>query len=154
MTSIYCAALSRAALPPATLARKPNFSLYMDEFPSYTHRAFGDIVAEARKYKLNLTIAHQYIEQVEEEVRSAVFGNVGTLIVFRVGSFDAEIFEKEFAPACYRGRYCRLRCWRNVSASYDRRYWFKTVLGGIACTGVSGTLRGARSGHREFAGAV
>ncbi len=98
VTSIYCAALSRAALPPATLARKPNFSLYMDEFPSYTHRAFGDIVAEARKYKLNLTIAHQYIEQVEEEVRSAVFGNVGTLIVFRVGSFDAEIFEKEFAP--------------------------------------------------------
>ncbi len=55
-------------------------------------------LSRARKYKLNLTIAHQYIEQMEEEVRDAVFGNVGTMITFRVGAFDAEVLEKEFAP--------------------------------------------------------
>ena len=55
-------------------------------------------MSEARKYKLNLTIAHQYVEQMEEEVKAAIFGNIGTMIIFRLGSYDAEIFEKEFSP--------------------------------------------------------
>lgn len=98
VTKIYLSAMSRADLSSVELAKRPNFYLYVDEFQSFANKSFSDILSEARKYKLNLTIAHQYVEQVEEEVRSAVFGNVGTMIVFRVGSFDAEIFEKEFAP--------------------------------------------------------
>jgi len=98
ITKLYLSAMSRADLSNAELAQKPNFYFYVDEFQSFANKSFADILSEARKYKLNLTIAHQYIEQMEEEVRSAVFGNVGTMVVFRVGSFDAEIFEKEFAP--------------------------------------------------------
>jgi hypothetical protein len=76
----------------------PNFYLFVDEFQSFANESFADILSEARKYKLNLTIAHQYIEQMEEEVRAAVFGNVGTMVTFRVGAYDAEVIEKEFAP--------------------------------------------------------
>ncbi len=98
ITKIYLAAMSRADVPEARMARLPNFYLYVDEFQSFANESFADILSEARKYKLNLTVAHQYIEQMSEEVRAAIFGNVGTMIVFRVGPFDAEIFEKEFMP--------------------------------------------------------
>lgn len=98
ITKIYLAALSRADVPDMVLKRLPNFYLYVDEFQSFANESFADILSEARKYKLNLTIAHQYIEQMEEEVRAAVFGNAGTMIVFRVGAYDAEVLEKEFAP--------------------------------------------------------
>jgi energy-coupling factor transporter ATP-binding protein EcfA2 len=98
ITKIYLAALSRADVPDRVLKTLPNFYLFVDEFQSFANESFADILSEARKYKLNLTIAHQYIEQMEEEVRAAVFGNVGTMIVFRVGAYDAEILEKEFAP--------------------------------------------------------
>ncbi|MEI6238575.1 MAG: type IV secretory system conjugative DNA transfer family protein, partial [bacterium] len=98
ITKIYLAAMSRADIPDRILKTLPNFYLFVDEFQSFANKSFADILSEARKYKLNLTIAHQYIEQMEEEVRAAVFGNVGTMILFRVGAFDAEIFEKEFAP--------------------------------------------------------
>ena len=98
ITKIYLAALSRADVPDRVLKTLPNFYLFVDEFQSFANESFADILSEARKYKLNLTIAHQYIEQMEEEVRAAVFGNVGTMIVFRVGAFDAEVLEKEFAP--------------------------------------------------------
>lgn len=98
ITKIYLAALSRADVPDRVLKGLPNFYLYVDEFQSFANESFADILSEARKYKLNLTIAHQYIEQMEEEVRAAVFGNVGTMIVFRVGAYDAEVLEKEFAP--------------------------------------------------------
>jgi energy-coupling factor transporter ATP-binding protein EcfA2 len=98
ITKIYLAAMSRADMPERVLRTMPNFYLYVDEFQSFANESFADILSEARKYKLNLTIAHQYIEQMEEEVRAAVFGNVGTMIIFRVGAYDAEILEKEFAP--------------------------------------------------------
>ncbi len=98
ITKIYLAALSRADISEAELQKSPNFYLYVDEFQSFANESFADILSEARKYKLNLTIAHQYIEQMSEEVRAAVFGNVGTMVTFRVGATDAEIFEKEFAP--------------------------------------------------------
>ena len=98
ITKIYLAALSRADIHERELQKLPNFYLYVDEFQSFANESFANILSEARKYKLNLTIAHQYIEQMSEEVRAAVFGNVGTLITFRVGSFDAEVLEKEFAP--------------------------------------------------------
>ncbi|MBP9701594.1 MAG: type IV secretion system DNA-binding domain-containing protein [Candidatus Pacebacteria bacterium] len=98
ITKIYLAAMSRADVPDRVLKTLPNFYLFVDEFQNFANESFADILSEARKYKLNLTIAHQYIEQMEEEVSSAVFGNVGTMIVFRVGAFDAEFLEKEFAP--------------------------------------------------------
>jgi len=98
ITKIYLAAMSRADVQEKELQKLPNFYLYVDEFQSFANESFADILSEARKYKLNLTIAHQYIEQMSEEVRAAVFGNVGTMITFRVGAFDAEVLEKEFAP--------------------------------------------------------
>src|SRR3989344_635378 len=98
ITKIYLAAMSRADKSGVELNKLPNFYLYVDEFQSFANESFADILSEARKYKLNLTLAHQYIEQMEEEVRDAVFGNVGTMVTFRVGAFDADVLEKEFAP--------------------------------------------------------
>ena len=101
ITKLYLSAMSRADLTDGQLQKEPNFYLFVDEFQSFANESFADILSEARKYKLNLTIAHQYIEQMPEEVRSAVFGNVGTMITFRVGAYDAEVLEKEFAPKFY-----------------------------------------------------
>lgn len=98
ITKIYLAAMSRADIPDRLARSLPDFYLYVDEFQNFANESFADILSEARKYKLNLTVAHQYIEQMEEEVRAAVFGNVGTMITFRVGAYDAEVLEKEFAP--------------------------------------------------------
>lgn len=100
ITKMYLAAMSRADTggSEGNLANLPQFYFYVDEFQSFANESFAGILSEARKYKLNLTIAHQYIEQMTEEVRNAVFGNVGTMITFRVGAFDAEVLEKEFAP--------------------------------------------------------
>ncbi len=98
VTKMYLAAMSRADADPKELKKLPNFYLYVDEFQSFANKSFADILSEARKYKLSLNITHQYIEQMADEVRAAVFGNVGTMIAFRVGSFDAEVLEKEFAP--------------------------------------------------------
>lgn len=97
-TRLYLAAMSRADLSAEKMKSMPNFYFYVDEFQSFANATFADILSEARKYKLNLTIAHQYIEQMEEEVRNAVFGNVGTIIAFRVGPFDAEVLETVFTP--------------------------------------------------------
>ncbi len=97
-TRIFLAAMSRADLPSAKLAKLPHFYFYVDEFQNFANETFAEILSEARKYKLNLVIAHQYIEQMEEEVRDAVFGNVGTTVVFRVGPFDAEVLETIFMP--------------------------------------------------------
>lgn len=98
ITKIYLSAMGRADAGDKALSKLPNFYLYVDEFQSFANESFADILSEARKYKLNLTMAHQYIEQMAEEVRSAVFGNVGTMVTFRVGAYDAEVLEKEFAP--------------------------------------------------------
>ena len=95
---IYLAAMSRADEPPARMARLPRCYFYVDEFQSMMNEAFADILSESRKYKLALTLANQYIEQMEENVRNAVFGNVGTLITFRVGPFDAEVLKVVFEP--------------------------------------------------------
>lgn len=107
-TRIYLAAMSRADLPVYELNQRPNFYFYVDEFQSFANATFANILSESRKYKLNLTIAHQYIEQMEEEVKNAVFGNVGTVISFRVGPFDAEVLETVFAPKFYAADICNL----------------------------------------------
>jgi hypothetical protein len=98
VTKIYLAAMSRADVPDRVVKMLPHFYLFVDEFQNFANASFADILSESRKYKLNLTIAHQYVEQMDENVRAAVFGNVGTMIVFRVGATDAEVLEKEFSP--------------------------------------------------------
>lgn len=95
ITKIQLAAMSRVNIPER---ERRNFYLYVDEFQNFATDSFVNILSEARKYKLNLILAHQYITQMSEEVRDAVFGNVGTMIVFRVGAADAEFLEKEFEP--------------------------------------------------------
>jgi len=98
VTKIYLAAMSRADVPADVMKGLPNFYFYVDEFQNFANESFSDILSEARKYKLNLIITHQYVEQMEEEVRDAVFGNVGTTVAFRVGPFDAETLETIFEP--------------------------------------------------------
>jgi len=101
ITKLYLAAMGRADVSERNLAKLPNFYFYVDEFQSFANESFADILSEARKYKLNLTMAHQYIEQMSDEVRAAVFGNVGSMLTFRVGAYDADVLEKEFAPQFY-----------------------------------------------------
>ncbi len=92
---ILMAALSRV---DSTGKDFPPYYLYIDEFQNITTNSIATILSEARKYKLSLTIAHQFIAQLEENIKNAVFGNVGSMAVFRVGSDDAEYLEKQFAP--------------------------------------------------------
>jgi len=77
---------------------RKDFYFYIDEFQNFTTDSITTILSEARKYRLNLTIAHQFIAQLKEEIKAAVFGNVGTLISFRIGTEDASFLEKQFAP--------------------------------------------------------
>ena len=93
---ITMAALSRVDI----VGKGPvnDFYLYIDEFQNITTDSIATILSEARKYRLSLTVAHQYVEQLEESIKNAVFGNVGTMVVHRVSPENAEIFEKQLAP--------------------------------------------------------
>ncbi len=93
VTQFQLAAMARAGQPEE---ERRDFFLFIDEFHNFTTDSFASILAEARKYRLNLTISHQYIDQLPLPVRQAVFGNVGTLIAFRVGHTDAEVHCSEF----------------------------------------------------------
>ncbi len=95
VSKILQAALSRVDLPESE--RHP-FYLYIDEFQNFTTPSIATILSEARKYALSLNLAHQYIKQLSDEIREAVFGNVGTKCVFRVSQEDAELLAKEFEP--------------------------------------------------------
>jgi hypothetical protein len=95
VNAIQLAALNRASITEEY--RKP-FYLYVDEMHSFVSLSFTDILAEARKYKLSLFLAHQYIEQIHEKIRYAIFGNVGTMIIFRVGAEDAKQLVQEVHP--------------------------------------------------------
>jgi len=99
ITKLQMAAMSRIDIPEET---RRDFYLYVDEFQNFATDSFANILSEARKYHFNLIIAHQYIGQLmtdqSTKVRDAVFGNVGTMIVFRVGADDAEFLAKEFFP--------------------------------------------------------
>jgi len=95
ITKIQLAAMSRVDTPEQD---RHDFCLYVDEFQNFATESFANILSEARKFHLSLVIAHQYIKQMEEPVRDAVFGNVGTIVSFRVGAEDAEFLEKWFSP--------------------------------------------------------
>jgi hypothetical protein len=93
VTQFQLAALERAEIPEG---KRVDFFLHIDEFHNFSTDSFAAILSEARKYRLCLTLSHQYIDQLREEVRDAVFGNVGSLISFRVGEGDATRLEREF----------------------------------------------------------
>jgi hypothetical protein len=93
ITKFQLSAMSRVDVPEE---KRKDFYLYIDEFQNFATESFINILSEARKYHLSLILAHQYLDQVPEEIIKAVFGNVGTFIVFRLGANDAEIFSKEF----------------------------------------------------------
>ncbi len=95
ISKIQLAAMGRSGIPNEKLR---DFYLYVDEFQNFSTESFANILSEARKYKLNLILAHQYIEQLHEKVKPAIFGNVGTIVCFRIGAEDAEFLEKEFLP--------------------------------------------------------
>jgi len=105
VSKIQMAALSRADIKEE---KRRDFYLYVDEFQNFITDAFSSILSEARKYKLNLIVAHQYLGQLEQaagaqgaaskDLRDAVFGNAGTMVCFRIGSEDSETLAKEFAP--------------------------------------------------------
>lgn len=95
ITKIQLAAMGRVDMEEDD---RKDFYLYVDEFQNFSTESFANILSEARKYRLNLILANQYVEQIIETVRNAIFGNVGTIVSFRVGATDAEFLEKEFAP--------------------------------------------------------
>ena len=95
VNKIQLAALSRADVPESE--RKP-FYLYVDEIHNFLTLSFADILSEARKYGLNLILSHQYIDQLDERIRASIFGNIGTLVCFRVGAEDAKVLVNEFSP--------------------------------------------------------
>jgi hypothetical protein len=105
VSKLQMAALSRADIPEE---KRRDFYLYVDEFQNFVTDSFATILSEARKYRLNLVMAHQFISQLAQEkegssaldtrMKDAVFGNTGTMISFRIGVEDAEIMAKEFAP--------------------------------------------------------
>lgn len=95
VSKMQMAAMRRARIPEE---QRQDFYLYVDEFQNFTTDSIATILSEARKYKLNLILAHQYIPQLTDQIKNAVLGNVGTIGAFRIGAEDAEFLEKQFEP--------------------------------------------------------
>jgi len=92
VSKLFISAISREA------TNRKDFYLYIDEFQNITTKTIVSILSEARKFRLSLTIAHQYIKQIDESIRDAIFGNVGTMLAFRVSINDAEFLKEYFKP--------------------------------------------------------
>jgi hypothetical protein len=95
VTKLYLAAMSRVDTPEPD---RRDFVVLVDEFQNFATASFASILSESRKYRLNLTVANQFMGQMDEPVQQAVLGNVGTMVIFRVGAEDAELLEREFHP--------------------------------------------------------
>ncbi len=95
VSKLLMAALSRTDVAEG---ERPDFYLYLDEFHNFTTPTVATILSEARKYRLNLTLAHQFVKQLTDDIRNSVLGNVGSLIAFRIGPDDAELLAKQFEP--------------------------------------------------------
>ena len=129
ITKIQLAAMSRVDTPES---ERRDFYLYVDEFQNFATESFANILSEARKYHLSLVMAHQYIKQMEEHVMDAVFGNVGTIVSFRVGAEDAEFLEKWFQPDFMMNDIVNLG---------KRNMYIKLMINGVSSKGFSaGTL--------------
>lgn len=139
VSKVNMAAMSRADMPEAD---RKDFFFYVDEFQNFATDTFGEILSEARKYKLALIMAHQYIAQIggaqkshkgdKPSIKDAVFGNVGTMMSFKVGAEDAEYLEKEYAPTLSQQdiigianftTYCKL----NIDNASTRPFDIKTI---------------------------
>jgi hypothetical protein len=134
---ILMAALSRADI--AEGAGRRDFYLYIDEFQNFATDSISTILSEARKYRLNLTVAHQFIAQLTEKIRDSVFGNVGSILAFRVGPQDAEFLEKQFSPVFSRNdlvnidnlkAYARLLIGGQTSRAFALKVGTESWLGG------------------------
>lgn len=143
ITKIQLAAMSRVDTPEN---QRKDFYLYVDEFQHFATESFANILSEARKYHLSLVMAHQYIKQMEEPVMDAVFGNVGTIITFRVGAEDAEFLEKWFAPDFMMSDIVNLG---------KRNIYLKLMIDGISSKGFSAmtldSFQKPEHSHREEA---
>lgn len=142
ITKIQLAAMSRVDTAEED---RQDFYLYVDEFQNFATDSFANILSEARKYRLNLIMAHQYVEQLSEVVTPAVFGNVGTLITYRIGATDAEFLAKEYMPTFNETDLVNL-------AKYD--FYLKLMINGMtsdpfSATGLLPITAGHREGHRE-----
>lgn len=122
ITQLQLAAMARVDMPEED---RKDFYLYVDEFQNFATESFANILSEARKYRLALIIAHQYIEQLDEKVAAAVFGNVGTIVCFRVGAADAEVLVKEFTPYFTEEDLVNLPKWQ---------IYLKLMVNGVAST--------------------
>jgi hypothetical protein len=105
VTQFELAAMSRSDVPER---ERQDFFLYVDEFQSFMSDSFVSILSEARKYRLCLTLSHQYLGQLRPEIRDAVFGNVGSIVAFRAGQRDAEVLEREYAGDFLASRFVGL----------------------------------------------
>ena len=141
ITKIQLAAMSRVDTPEP---ERRDFYLYVDEFQNFATESFSNILSEARKYHLGLVVAHQYITQMEEEVRDAVFGNVGTIVTFRVGAEDAEFLEKWYAPDFMAADIVNLG---------KREMYLKLMVNGITSKGFSArtsdSLKSMEESHQD-----
>jgi len=141
ITKIQLAAMSRVDTPEID---RRDFYLYVDEFQNFATESFANILSEARKYHLGLVVAHQYITQMEEEVRDAVFGNVGTIVTFRVGAEDAEFLEKWYAPDFLAADIVNLG---------KREMYLKLMVNGITSKGFSArtsdSLKAMEDSHQD-----
>src|SRR3989338_2693029 len=139
VTKIQLAAMSRVDIPEHD---RRDFFLYVDEFQHFATESFANILSEARKFHLCLIMAHQYIKQMEEPVCDAVFGNVGTIISFRVGAEDAEFLEKWFAPDFMMSDIVNLG---------KRNIYLKLMIDGVSSRGFSAaTLQRFEKSERTF----
>lgn len=128
VTKIQLAAMSRSDIP--NIEDRRPFYLYVDEFQNFATDSFATILSEARKYALNLTVANQYISQMTDTVRDAVFGNVGTMISFRVSADDAPILSKQFEPQFEAG---------DLLQMHNRHFIVNMVVGGEKTPAFSAT---------------
>jgi hypothetical protein len=139
VTKIQLAAMSRADIPRIE-DRRP-FYLYVDEFQNFATDSFAVILSEARKYGLNLTVANQYISQMEEPVRDAVFGNVGTMITFRVSPDDSPFLVKYYEPQFEAG---------DLSSFHNRHFVTSMSINGEKAAPFSGTSLNIPSVTKDF----
>ena len=136
--------LTMAALSRADIAGKElmsDFYLYIDEFQNVTTPSITTIFSEARKYRLSLTVAHQYISQLTEEIKSAVFGNVGSMISFRVGQEDAEFLAKQFSPTFTA---------QDISKLENRNAYAKLLARGLPQTPFNMATLAPRAGEQKI----
>lgn len=140
VTQFQLAAMSRANVPEH---ERRDFNLFVDEFQSFSSDSFISILSEARKYRLCLTLAHQYIDQLRPEIRDAVFGNVGSMISFRVGERDAEVLEKEFGGTYTRSQFTSLNNHEVYAKLLREGEWSEPFLGRTLAPS------GVRHGRRE-----